>query len=120
MTDRKRWRLENKMPKGARLYSLSQPYGNITMIQLERSAFEWPGQMGFAPPEVEKSLDRNNETKTQVLAVLPTYQNDEQVDYLLWVSCNIQDEGICDLWWRCNNNNDLHRVNQGCFQLRVT
>ena len=68
MTDEKRWRLEKKKPKGARLYSLSQPYGNIAMIQLESSAFEWPGQMGFAPPEVEKTLDRNNETRTHVLA----------------------------------------------------
>jgi hypothetical protein len=56
------------MPKGARLYSLSQLYGNIAMIQLERSAFEWPGQVGFAPPEVEKPLYRVNETRTQDLA----------------------------------------------------
>jgi len=44
--------------------------------------------MRFAPPEVEKT------------------QNDEQVDDLLWVTRDVQDKRICDLWWRCNNNND--------------
>ena len=68
MTDGKHWRLGKKKPKGARLYSFGQLYGNIAMIQLERNAFEWPGQMRFAPPEVEKTLYRINETRTQGLA----------------------------------------------------
>jgi hypothetical protein len=84
------------------------------MAQSERSTFEWPGQMGFAPPEVEKTLYRINETRTQNLAEY-SYQNDEQVDDLIWVPRDAQDERICDLWWRCNNNNDLHRVSWDIF-----
>ena len=104
------------MPKGARLYGLSQLYGNIAINQLERSAFEWPGQMRFAPPEVEKTLQyirsirRRRRTQQS-----PTDQNDEQVDDLLWVPRDVQDERICYLWWRCNNNNDLDMVSWDVF-----
>lgn len=33
--------------------------------QVRRSAFEWPGQIGFAPPEIEKTLHRIDERNTQ-------------------------------------------------------
>jgi hypothetical protein len=65
-TNGKRWPLGRKTPEGAKLYSLNQIYGNIT-IQLEIGAFEWPGQMGFGPPEVKQALFRMNETKIQDL-----------------------------------------------------
>jgi hypothetical protein len=38
------------------------------------------------------------------------HQNDEQVDNLCWVTRNIQDERICDLLWRCDDDNNLDRV----------
>jgi hypothetical protein len=64
--------------------------------------------MRFAPPEVEKTLQyirsMRQRRRTQQS---PTDQNDEQVDDLLWVPRDVQDERICYLWWRCNNNNDL-------------
>jgi hypothetical protein len=66
MTDGKRLPLGRKKPGGARLYSLNQLYGNIT-VQLERGAFERPVQMGLAPPEVEETLFRMSETRIQDL-----------------------------------------------------
>lgn len=39
------------------------------------------------------------------------YENDKKVDYLRRISLEVEDEGICNIWWRADNYDDLRRKN---------
>lgn len=55
-------------------------------------------KMRFLPPEIDKTLFENDEKKPGWGAKHgeDTHENDEQIHYLRWIACDVQDERICD------------------------